>query len=446
MFIGIRFYAKKGLNNLWKAIEKDIRNFYSRKITPLYVTQEEGKDYLGIVFDIKDLSEFENFLTSNPTIRQATIKTRSIPLHLPYYIDLPEGHPVGMQRFNVFLRVIPDQYKSVFESIPTLNFPEGVFLSTFSFSFGDDDVILSILAENIGKVRTFIARSIDTLEGVRSSFVSRIVRSKLLASRQKWVNHRRMFLHLNRVENVSRRKYEQEQSTITVIMRAFAKEEPSKLWDSISEHIGTFESPDFIPLYASQQDMNDYVTVVAEIKNFETINQLFFRGLTDVISVRKWRTYPLLKPMYFLTPKDAPEYLQRYLISLRVEPVMYEDVYKEFVSMDYPENIFLSYISYSLGDDDILVSLLTQSRDDMEKFADHCIENVRGITSYTTSSLLKTLRLTTKNVWLSHRNKHLSSYDLAHIDELDKGYDWTEWVDYLEEQGGPFLRDLYKTT
>ena len=121
---------------------------------------------------------------------------------------------------------------------------------------------------------------------------------------------------------------------------------------------------------------------------------------------------------------------------------MYEDVYKRFVSIDYPGNVFLSYISYSLGYDDILVSILAQNRDDAERFAEHCIENVLGIMSYNTSSLLRTLRLTSKKVWLSHRNKYLSSYDLAHSAELNKGYDWTEWVDYLEEQGYPYMLDI----
>lgn len=441
MFIGIRFYSKRGPNNLWEAIKKDIRNFYSREITPLYVVQEAAKEYLSIVFKIKNLAEFENFITSNPTIRQATTKTRTIPLHLPYYFDLPKGHPNGLQRFNLYLRIIPEQYKRVYERIPRLKLPKGMFLSFLSFSFGDDDVILSLLAEDIGKVRKFIAKSIETIEGVKASSVSRVVRSGLLISQQKWDKHRRMLLYSNRVENASRKKYENELATMTVIMRAYGKEEPTELWDSIKERISKFESRDFIPLYISQQDMNEHVTLVAEIRNFETINQLIFQRLPHVINVRKLRTYPLVKPMYFLTPKDAPEHLERYLLSLRVEPGLYEDVYKRFVSLDYPGNVFLSYISYSLGYDDILVSLLSQERDEVERFAEHCMENLHGISSYNISSLLKTLRLTSKKVWLSHRNKYLSSYDLAHLDELNKEYDWTEWIDYLEEQGYPYPPD-----
>lgn len=443
MFIGIQFYSKRGQNNLWEAIEKDIRNFYSQKITPLYVVQEAGKNYISIVFEIKNLAEFENFLTSNPTIQQATTMTRSIPLHLPYYFDLPEGHPDGLQRYNVFLRIIPEQYKKVYESIARLKLPKNIFLSFFSFSFGDDDVILSLLAEDIGKVRKFIAKNIETINGVSTSSVTRVVRSQLLTSRQKWDNHRTMLLYSNRDDSVLRRKYEKERSTMIVIMRAFAKEEPTELWDSIKEHICKYENADFIPLYASQQDMNDYVSLVAEIRNFETINQLFFQGLPGVIKVRKWRTYPLLKPTYFLLPNDAPEHLERYLISLRVEPALYEDVYKRLISMEYPENVFLSYISYSLGYDDILVSLLAENSNDVERFGEHCMENVQGIISYNSSSLLRTLRLTSKKVWISHRNKHLSSYDRAHLNEYKKAWDWTGWGDNLEEQDGPYLRDLY---
>jgi len=445
LLIAIRFYAKKGLNNLWNALEKDIWNFYSQRITPLYVVQEAGKEYLAIVFDIKDLNEFENFLMSNPTIRQATRSTRSIPLHQPFYFDLPKGHPEGLQRYNVFLRISPDQYRNVNEKIPTLKFPKGVHLTYSSFSFGDDDIILSFLAEGLGKLRKFITRTIESMKGVRSVSVSRVVRSRLLTSRRNWNKHRKLLLYPvgGKVEG-ARKKFERERLTMTVIMRMHAHGELSKLWKSMSENIAKFESEDFIPLYASQQNVNDYITMVAEIRNFETINDLFSSGMPDVIQAEKWRTYPLLKPMYFLVPKDAPEKLERYLISIRVEPAFYQDVYKTLVTLDYPENVFLSYISYSLGSDDILLSLLTRSKDDVELFAEQCIDTVQGITSYNISSQLRTVRLTSKKVWLSHRNKHLSSYHVAHSNELNRKYDWTEWENYLAEQGGPFLRDLYQ--
>ncbi len=442
MLLGMRFFAKKGINKLWKAIETDIRNLYSPKVTPLYVIQEAGKEYLSIIFEIKGLEAFQDFLNSNPTIQTTTRKTRSIPLHLPYYFKLPEDHPSDLQRFTIFLRIDPAHYKTVHARIPNMRPPKDIIMTFFSFSFGDDDLILSILARDEEAVRIFVHERIETIEGVLSTSISRVIRSQRLSSKSKLSLHKKTFLYEERDMSSEREKYERERATMTVIMRLFAEKKLSDLWEAIEKNIRKFESTDFIPLYASQQEAKDYVTVVAEMRNFEGLNELFFQGLPSLINVRKSRTYPLIKPLYFLMPVEHPAKLERYLITIRVEPARYSDVYSKINTLVFPDNVFMTYISYSLGYDDIIMSILAENREAAESFAEKRIEPLRGVISYDVSNQLKTMRLTSRKKWLVHRNRHLSSYDKEYREDYDRRYDWIEDEDYLTGLTGPFIREL----
>jgi len=231
---------------------------------------------------------------------------------------------------------------------------------------------------------------------------------------------------------------------MSVIIRLFASSDLQELWESVAKIIPKFENVDFLPLYASQQETSDYVSLVAEIRNFETINELFFQGLPELMNVRQWRTFPLLRPMYFLMPKDVPQNCERYLISLKVNPSRYQEVYTKILRLKLPKNIFLTYLSYSLGKDDILMSILSENRERAENFADKKVYSIAGVLSYNVSNQLRTMRLTSEKKWMGYRNKHLSGFDKEHRDEMDRGFDWTKCEDYPSDVTGPFVRGLHQ--
>jgi len=130
--------------------------------------------------------------------------------------------------------------------------------------------------------------------------------------------------------------------------------------------------------------------------------------------------------MYFLMPKDVPENLERYLISLKVNPSRYQEVYNKILRLQNHKDVCLTYLSYSLGKDDILMSILTENRKRAENFADKKLLSITGVLSYGVSNQLRTIRLTSEKKWRAYRNRHLSSFDKEHRDLMDKGYDWTK--------------------
>ena len=243
------------------------------------------------------------------------------------------------------------------------------------------------------------------------------------------------------------KKYCQEKDSITVIVRLFGKTTLEKLWQDIDKNIKDFESDHVTPLYASQPEKKNYITVVFEVTNFEDLKKFITDNVQTMEQVNKTRTVPLLEPTYFLMPKEHPDDLFRFLVSLRVMPKHFQTVRSKITGFKYPKNVFLTYVSYTLGEDDILVSLLAESRKAARNFAKMAFDDVDYIHSYDISNQLATKRLTTLEKWKKHQNRFLSNFDKRHKKEYDPRYDWTgfDWTDEFKEGAamtGAFVDDL----
>ncbi len=237
-------------------------------------------------------------------------------------------------------------------------------------------------------------------------------------------------------------EYLNEESTMTVIIRLFAKKSLANLWKDIEKNIKDFQSKDLTPLYASQQEAKDYVSLICEAKNFESLKHCVVENMTMLSDVRKTRTACMLEPTYFLLPKEHPKDLNRYLLSLEVDPQYYQPLRSKMTSQRYPDNVFLTYLAYSLGEDDLLLSILTDTQKTAAKFAKDTFDDMEGVRAYEVSNQLKTLRLASKEKWKEHQEKFLSSFDKEHSGEYDAEYDWM--VDFQEHalMTGAFRREL----
>jgi hypothetical protein len=149
----------------------------------------------------------------------------------------------------------------------------------------------------------------------------------------------------------------------------------------------------------------------------------------------------MLEPTYFLMPKKHPKNLERYLISLRVEPRKAQNIHSSIVDHDFPENVFLTYLTFTLGDDDILLSILAESHDSAHNFVKNTFGTMEGVNYYSISNQLKTMRLTSVMKWKRHQHKFLSGYDKRHKKEY-ADYDWTNDFSEYAAMTGAFVHEL----
>ena len=230
MLVLMKLYAKSGVADLWDAIEFQKRNLYWKEVNPLYAVQQEGKRYLSMVMEIKDLESFQRMFLSNLVTMAPVKKTMTIPLMAPIYFPLPKDHPTDFIRYQVFLRVSPEKYNEVYSKIITLDYPEGIIVTYLSHSFGDDDIIISLLARDRETAYDFINDSIGKIDGVFAHDISRVVRSEYLLPPDKAQAHKARFLYSTPAGKKGKlsnpdayEKYIKERTPITVIVRLFAK-------------------------------------------------------------------------------------------------------------------------------------------------------------------------------------------------------------------------------
>lgn len=449
MLVLLRLYPKGGLNSFWNILESEKRNLYWEDVKPIYAIQQEGKDYISVTLDVKSIASVDKIYIKNLSTMASVKKTKTIPIMNPLYFPLPEGHLEDLNRYLVFLRVTPEKYDDVYHKIITLDYPKEVNVTYLSLSFGDDDIIVSMLATDRETALKFVKDKIGNIDGVNAYDCSRIVKNIGLISADKVKKHKARFMYsvpagqLGALQNRDAyEKYLKERSSMTVIVRLFAKKTLGKLWEDIETHLPKLESQDLVPLYASQQEAKSYITVIFEAINFEVLRDVLVKNIPTLVDVRKTRTIPMVDPTYFLIPKTHPKDLDRFLISLRVDPVHYQDIRSKILRYKFPENVFMTYLTKTLGDDDILLSVLTESRESAQDFVKDAFDKMVGVTSYDLSNQLKTKRLASQTRWKQHQNKFLSSYDKEHREEFDGKYDWTE--DFYEHAAmtGAFVHEF----
>jgi hypothetical protein len=72
-----------------------------------------------------------------------------------------------------------------------LDYPEDLFPTYAAYSFGEDDILLSMLSVSRDKIRTFVRENIESQEGVLGVDVARISMSKRIAPTEMWKNYRK---------------------------------------------------------------------------------------------------------------------------------------------------------------------------------------------------------------------------------------------------------------
>ncbi len=449
MLVLVRLFPKGGLSNFCNVFESEKRNLYWDDVKPLYALRQEGKRYVSILLDVKKFEAVENVFLKDVMAMASVSQTRTIPIMSPIYFPLPEGHPEDMDRYIAVLRVDPENYKSVYDNIAATKTDGNAFVNYVSYSFGDDDIIVSMFAKDREAANKFANDKINSIKGVNAMDISKIVRRLPMLPQNEMNAHTDRFIYSapagegGSLKNPDLfKKYASEKDSFTVIVRMFGKTGMTKLWDEIKTDVPKFETEHIKPLYASRPEKKNYSSVIFEVNNFEDLKNFVVDNMQNMSSVSKTRTIPMLEPTYFLMPKQHPEGLFRFLITLRVLPKHYQAIRSKITGYAYPDNVYLTYVSYTLGEDDLLVSVLAESRKAVQNFAKMAFEDMDSVTSYDISNQMATTRLTSPEIWKKHQNRFLSNFDKHHKKEYDSRYDWTDEFKDDAAMSGAFVSDL----
>jgi hypothetical protein len=186
----LRIFPKQDLGESWRRALANSDKISNKDCTPLYASQQEEKDFMSVMYDVKDIDSFADVLVGKIPLAVNSKKTRTITLLKPVFFPAPKDRPVRLERYQVAVRGASDHVNSVFNRILHLDYPVDLFPTYAAYSFGEDDILVSMLSVSRDKLRAFVKEKIESLEGVVSVDVARIDMSKRLAPLEMWRRYR----------------------------------------------------------------------------------------------------------------------------------------------------------------------------------------------------------------------------------------------------------------
>jgi uncharacterized UPF0160 family protein len=217
-----------------------------------------------------------------------------------------------------------------------------------------------------------------------------------------------------------------------IIVRIFPKNELGHTWERVLKNPERISSEQCTALYASLQEEKDFMSVMYDVKDIDSFGDVLVKQIPSAANSERTRTITLLKPVFFPAPKDRPKQLERFQVALRVASDELENVFNHTVHLDYPEDLFPTYAAYSFGEDDILVSMLSVSRERITKYVKENIESQKGVLGVDIARINMSKRLAPEEMWRGYRR---SRYLYKTWDTYEE-YDFTELA-FLE---GAFVK------
>ena len=227
-----------------------------------------------------------------------------------------------------------------------------------------------------------------------------------------------------------------------MIVRLYPKTDLSRVWNYIETEIKEDSSKPYTPLYASQSEGMMNVGVIIDVNKPNDIASFLTEDIVKCDEIHYTKTVPLLKPVFFRIPKKKPETIQRYLIRIFAHPLYYKKVYNHLINYKYPFNLFPIYVSYSLGGEDIIMSLAADSKETVKKFLREQIRTLDGVDQSNYYPVFRAKRFAPLKKLVDEQEKLLAKGTAKSKDEADLEFDWVEEFEKYAMLTGAFSRDL----
>jgi hypothetical protein len=212
-----------------------------------------------------------------------------------------------------------------------------------------------------------------------------------------------------------------------VIVRLFPKADLNMTWKFVEDVIAKETTKGVTPLYATQAEGMMNVGVIFDIEDPDNIAHFLTETLSKCNNCHHSKTISLMKPIFFPIPKKKPENIQRFVIRIYTHPRNYKVLYNYLTNYKYPFNLFPIYVSYSLGDEDIVMNIAADSAQTVNNFLREKIRTMDGVDSSSFYPVVKAKRFVSLEKLIETQRKHLAEKAKQIPEsEMDKEFDWVE--------------------
>ena len=228
-----------------------------------------------------------------------------------------------------------------------------------------------------------------------------------------------------------------------MIVRLFPKSDLNRIWHYVENVIAKEQSDVVTPLYATQAEGMMNVGVIFDVKNPDDIAHFLTETISGFEECHHTKTISLMKPTFFPIPKKRPENVRRFIIRIYTHPKNYKNLYHYLTTYKYPFNLFPIYVSYSLGDEDIVMSIAADSAETVNNFLREKIRTMDGVDSSAFYPVVKAKRFAPLERLIETQKQHLlDEAKKTPESETDKDFDFIEDFEEYAMLTGAFPRDL----
>jgi len=225
-----------------------------------------------------------------------------------------------------------------------------------------------------------------------------------------------------------------------MIVRLYPKTDLSKVWNYIETEIKDNPNKSFRPLFATQTEGMMDIGLIFDVEKPDDISEFITEDIVKCDEVHHTKTISLMKPVFFPIPKKKPEEIQRFVMRIYSHPKDYKKIYEYLTNYTYPFNLFPIYISYSLGDEDIIMSVGADHQETVRKFLRENVRTIDGVSQAMVYPVYKAKRFAPLAKLIEEQKEHLAKH--AKTNDVDHEFDWVE--DFKEQAllTGAFRRDI----
>ncbi len=196
MMLIVRLIVKGDPTNVWNYLMKNLKGKETKKVRPLYISQLRGKNYIGVIFDVEKIDYIVKFLVQQIGACKGIVDTQTLTLMKPVFLPIPKERPECLNRYTIHLKVEPRSYHDVYNALLDHKYKNDMFPTYITYSLGDFDIMISMLAEGIDKVKSFSDETLSKIDGVTEFDIFPIERAEHLASNETWRRLQRSLLHI----------------------------------------------------------------------------------------------------------------------------------------------------------------------------------------------------------------------------------------------------------
>lgn len=184
-----------------------------------------------------------------------------------------------------------------------------------------------------------------------------------------------------------------------LIVRLTYKDDPDNVWNYLIKRLKGKETKKIKPLYVSKLKGKNYIGVIFDVEDIDQIVKFMVQQIGGCENIVDTQTLTLMKPVFLPIPKKRPKNLCRFTIHIKVEPKSYHDVYNALLETRYESDLFPTYVAYSLGDFDIVMSVLGDGMEKVGTFVNDILNKIEGVTGSTIFPIERSEHLANTDTW-----------------------------------------------